>query len=66
MEWVLIVSIYWAAAGVNTPSTNVIEGFASEDLCKAAKTAVIAGLKESVEPGSRVNTLGRVICVQRK
>jgi hypothetical protein len=66
MEWVLFVSLQWIVLGSPTnPTSQQIDGFASEELCKKAAEAIRA---ENNTPlgAQRVQTLGRVVCIERK
>jgi hypothetical protein len=66
MEWVLIVSMQWIALGSPTqPTMQQIDGFASEELCNKAATAIRAEIDQPIT-SQRVLTVGRVVCVQRK
>lgn len=68
MEWVLIVSLQWVVSGSPTqPSTQVIQPFASEELCNKAAEAIRNEIGAPIIGGpQRVQTLGRVVCVLRK
>jgi hypothetical protein len=67
MEWVLIVSLQWIVYGSPTqPTTQVIQPFASEELCNKAAEAVRNEIGAPLGGGQRVVTLGRVVCVMRK
>jgi hypothetical protein len=66
MEWVLIVSVLWASTRNSVSTTNVIEGFASESLCRQAEAAMRDELRASLGPRIRVQSYGRLVCVQRK
>lgn len=66
MEWVLFVSLQWIVFGSPTqPTTQVIQPFASEELCHKAADAMRAEINEPV-PAQRVVTIGRVVCLLRK
>jgi hypothetical protein len=66
MEWVLFVSLQWIVFGSPTPpTTQQIERFASEELCNKAAEAIRTEINAPI-PGQRVQTLGRVVCVERK
>jgi hypothetical protein len=66
MEWVLFVSLQWIVFGSPTPpNTQVIQSFASEELCKKAAEALKAEFNEPLG-GQRVVTMGRVVCLLRK
>ena len=66
MEWVLFVSLQWIVYGSPTnPTTQQIEGFASEELCKKAADAIKTEINAPVG-GQRVLTLGRIACISRK
>lgn len=67
MEWVLFVSLQWIVFGSPTPpTTQVIQPFASEELCHKAAAAIKSEISEQIGATQRVQTLGRVVCVQRK
>jgi hypothetical protein len=66
MEWILIISILWTTAQTSNATHEKIEGFTSEDTCRAALKAVSNELNVSFGPDSLVNTWGRVVCVQKK
>lgn len=67
MEWVLFVSLQWVVFGSPTPpTTQVIQPFASEELCNKAAEAVKTELNTQIGGTQRVQTLGRIVCVQRK
>jgi hypothetical protein len=68
MEWVLILSIQWGSASTSTSTstTNAIEGFTSAALCQTAAQAIKTELDLPFAPIGRANTLGRIVCVQRK
>ena len=66
MEWVLVVSIMWASTRTSSSTTNVIEGFATETLCRQAETAIRDELRASLGPRVVTQSYGRVVCVQRK
>jgi hypothetical protein len=66
MEWVLLVSLQWVVLGSPTPSTSEqIQSFASKELCSQAAEAIRKELETPI-PGQRVQTFGRVVCLQRK
>jgi hypothetical protein len=66
MEWVLFVSLQWIVLGSPTnPTSQQIDGFASEELCKKAAEAIRAEINAPIA-AQRVQTLGRVACVERK
>jgi len=66
MEWVLFVSLQWIVYGSPTqPTTQVIQPFASEELCNKAAEALRNEINVQMGTG-RVQTLGRVVCLQRK
>ena len=66
MEWVLFVSLQWIVFGSPTPPTaQQIERFGSEELCNRAAEAIRTEINAPI-PGQRVQTLGRVVCVERK
>jgi len=67
MEWVLFVSLQWVVFGSPTPpTTHVIQSFASEELCDKAAEAIKNEINTQIGGTQRVQTLGRVVCVQRK
>jgi hypothetical protein len=67
MEWVLFVSLQWVVFGSPTPpTTQVIQPFASEELCNKAAEAIKNEINTQIGGTQRVQTLGRVVCVQRK
>jgi hypothetical protein len=67
MEWVLIVSLQWVVFGSPTqPTTQVIQPFASEELCNKAVEAIKSEINMPIGGTQRVQTLGRVVCVLRK
>ena len=67
MEWVLFVSLQWIVYGSPTqPSTQLIQPFSSEQLCNKAADAIRNEITTQVGGNQRVQTLGRVVCVQRK
>ena len=66
MEWVLFVSLQWIVLGSATqPTTQLIQPFASEELCTKAAEAIRAEINAPI-PSQRVQTLGRVVCLVRK
>jgi hypothetical protein len=66
MEWALFVSLQWIVPGSPTqPSTQQIQPFASEELCNKAAEAIKAEINAPIG-GLRVQTLGRVVCVETK
>jgi hypothetical protein len=65
MRWVLFVSLQWIVYGSPTnPTTQQIDGFASEELCNKAAEGIRAEINAPVG-GQRVLTLGRIVCVER-
>ena len=67
MEWVLFVSLQWVVFGSPTPpTTQVIQPFASQELCDKAAEAIKNELNTQIGGNQRIQTLGRVVCVQRK
>jgi hypothetical protein len=65
MRWVLFVSLQWIVYGSPTnPTTQQIDGFASEDLCNKAADAIKAEINTPIG-SQRVLTLGRVVCIAR-
>jgi hypothetical protein len=66
MEWVLFVSLQWIVLGSATqPTTQLIQPFASEELCNKAAEAIRTEINAPI-PSQRVQTLGRVVCIVRK
>ena len=66
MEWVLFVSLQWIVLGSPTnPTSQQIDGFASEELCKKAADAIRTEINAPIV-AQRVQTLGRVVCIERK
>jgi hypothetical protein len=66
MEWVLFVSLQWIVYGSPTqPTTQLIQSFASEELCNKAAEAIRNEINSQMGAG-RVQTLGRVVCLLRK
>jgi hypothetical protein len=67
MEWVLFVSLQWVVFGSPTaPHSEQIGRFASEELCKKAAEAVKAEINTQIGGTQRVQTLGRVVCLELK
>lgn len=67
MEWVLFASLQWIVYGSPTqPTTQVIQPFASEQLCQKAAEALRNEMNAPLGGGARVQTLGRVVCLLRK
>jgi hypothetical protein len=67
MEWVLLVSLQWVVFGSPTqPTTQVIQDFASEELCNKAAEAIKSEINTQIGGTQRVQTIGRVVCLQRK
>lgn len=67
MEWVLLVSLQWIVFGSPTqPTTQVIQSFASEELCNKAADAIRSEINAPLSGAQRVQTLGRVVCLLRK
>ena len=65
MEWVLFVSLQWIVLGSATqPTSQVIQPFASEELCNKAAEALRNELNAPI-PAQRVQTLGRVVCLRK-
>jgi len=65
MRWVLFVTLQWIVYGSpTTPTTQQIDGFASEDLCNKAADAIRAEINTPIG-SQRVLTLGRVVCIAR-
>lgn len=66
MEWVLFVSLQWIVLGSPTqPTSQQIDRFSSEELCNKAAEAIRAEINAPI-PGQRVQTLGRIVCVERR
>jgi hypothetical protein len=66
MEWVLFISLQWIVLGSPTnPTTQQIDGFASEELCNKAAEAIKAEISAPIG-AQRVQTLGRVVCIARR
>jgi hypothetical protein len=66
MEWILFVSLQWIVLGSPTnPTSQQIDGFASEELCKKAADAIRTEINAPIA-AQRVQTLGRVVCIERK
>jgi hypothetical protein len=66
MEWVLFVSLQWIVLGSPTQSTTQqIQPFASEELCKKAAEAIRVELDAPIG-NQRVQTLGRIACFALK
>jgi hypothetical protein len=67
MEWVLFVSLQWVVYGSPTqPTTQLIQPFASEELCNKAAEALKNEISSPLGGAARVQTLGRIVCVMRK
>ncbi|WJR81389.1 hypothetical protein [Bradyrhizobium sp. NP1] len=67
MEWVLFVSLQWIVFGSPTqPTTQLIQPFPTEALCNKAADVIKNEIGTPTGAGQRVQTLGRVVCVQRK
>jgi hypothetical protein len=67
MEWVLFVSLQWIVFGSPTqPSTEVIQSFPSEELCNKAAESIRNEINVPFGGNLRVQTLGRVVCLERK
>lgn len=67
MEWVLFVSLQWVVFGSPTPpTTQVIQPFASEELCNKAADAVRKEINAPIAGNQRAQTLGRVVCLLRQ
>jgi len=65
MRWILFVSLQWIVFGSPTnPTTQQIDGFATEELCNKAADSIKAELNASMG-NQRVLTLGRVVCLAR-
>jgi hypothetical protein len=66
VEWVLVVSLQWIVLGSPTqPTSQQIQGFASEELCSKAAEAIKAEINAPIG-AQRVQTMGRIVCVQTK
>jgi hypothetical protein len=66
MEWVLFVSLQWIVLGSPTqPTSQVIQPFTSQELCNKAADAIRNEIEAPIAGNMRVQTLGRVVCVQR-
>jgi hypothetical protein len=66
MEWVLFVSLQWIVLGSPTqPTSQQIQSFASEELCNKAAEAIRTEINAPIA-AQRVQTLGRVVCLQLK
>jgi hypothetical protein len=66
MEWVLFVSLQWIVLGSPTqPTSQQIQSFASEELCNKAAEAIKAEINAPIG-AQRVQTLGRIVCVETK
>jgi hypothetical protein len=64
-DWVLIISIMWTAGGGGISSTtNIVDGFSSEESCQKA----ILHATADIEAGNnyRSGTDIRTSCVERK
>ncbi|MBR0963767.1 hypothetical protein JQ554_06590 [Bradyrhizobium diazoefficiens] len=67
MEWVLLVSLQWIVFGSPTqPTMQVVQPFASEELCNKAAETIRSEINTPIGSGQRVQTLGRVVCLLRK
>jgi hypothetical protein len=67
MEWILFVSLQWIVYGSPTPpTTQQIDRFASEELCNKAAEAIKAELNAPMGAQQRVQTLGRIVCIERR
>jgi hypothetical protein len=66
MEWVLIISLQWIVLGSPTqPTIQQIDRFQSEELCSKAAEAIRNEINAPI-PNQRVQTLGRVVCIERR
>jgi hypothetical protein len=66
MEWILFVSLQWIVFGSPTqPTSQQIEHFPSEELCNKAAETIRAEINAPIA-GQRVQTLGRIVCFERK
>lgn len=64
-DWVLIISIMWTAAGGGiTSTTNVVDGFSTEDACDKAALHVAADMEAGNKYSSGTDI--RTSCVERK
>ncbi len=67
MEWVLFVSLQWVVFGSPTPpTTQLIQPFATQELCNKAADAVRNEINAPIAGNQRAQTLGRVVCLLRK
>jgi hypothetical protein len=67
MEWVLFVSLQWIVFGSPTqPISQLIQPFASEELCNKAAEAIRNEINAPLSGNQRVQTLARIVCVLRK
>jgi hypothetical protein len=67
MEWVLFVSLQWIVLGSPTqPSTQLVQPFASEELCNKAAEAIRNEINAPFAGNQRIQTLGRVVCLQKR
>jgi hypothetical protein len=67
MEWVLFVSLQWVVVGSPTqPNTQLVQPFASEELCNKAAEAIRNEINVPIAGNLRAQTLGRVVCLQTK
>jgi hypothetical protein len=64
MEWILIITLQWASQGTSMATTNLIEGFKTEALCKQAAQDTIKTL-EFAGPGGRT-LAARTACIKRQ
>lgn len=65
MEWVLFVSLQWIVLGSPTqPTSQVIQNFASEELCNKAAEAIRNEINTPIQ-AQRVQTVGRVVCLRK-
>ena len=66
MEWVLFVSLQWIVLGSPTqPTSQVIQPFASQELCNKAADAIRNEINTPIAGNQRVQTIARVVCLQR-
>lgn len=66
MEWVLLVSLQWIVLGSPTqPTTQLIQSFSSQELCEKAAEAIRNEINTPIGGNQRIQTLGRVVCLQK-
>ena len=65
MEWVLFVSLQWIVLGSPTqPTSQVIQPFASEELCNKAADAMRKEIDTPIS-AQRIQTVGRIVCLRK-